>query len=70
MVLLNQRTGRYWQLNANGAQTLRRLLDGCTIEEIASGIAARHQIAPDQVHNDITRVIAQLQKAHLLEASR
>ncbi|USA02001.1 hypothetical protein NCG97_17145 [Streptomyces lydicamycinicus] len=27
-VLLNERTGRYWQLNATGGQVLRQLLDG------------------------------------------
>ncbi|MFJ9674475.1 MULTISPECIES: lasso peptide biosynthesis PqqD family chaperone [Streptomyces] len=70
MVLLNERTGRYWQLNVNGAQTLRRLLDGWTVEEIASDMAARHQIAPGQARGDITRVIEQLQKARLLEASK
>ncbi len=30
LVLLDQRSGRYWQLNRSGATTLRLLLDGHT----------------------------------------
>ncbi|MGP4110156.1 lasso peptide biosynthesis PqqD family chaperone [Streptomyces sp. 4N509B] len=35
LVLLDQRSGRYWQLNRTGAVALRRLLDGASLDEVA-----------------------------------
>lgn len=37
MVLLNERTGRYWQLNATGAAVVPALLDGLTPHRSPSG---------------------------------
>jgi hypothetical protein len=70
MVLLHQRTGRYWQLNTTGASVLRRLLDGHTPEEIARGIAGRHGVAINRVQHDIAQTIEQLHTTCLLETRR
>ncbi len=42
LVLLDQRSGRYWQLNRSGATTLRLLLDGHTPEETADRLTRQH----------------------------
>ncbi|MGH4033988.1 lasso peptide biosynthesis PqqD family chaperone [Actinomycetota bacterium Odt1-20B] len=68
-VLLHQRTGRYWQLNATGSYVLRQLLAGQTIDQIAIGVADRYHITHEEARNDVTRVVNQLNSARLLEAS-
>ncbi|AJT67352.2 lasso peptide biosynthesis PqqD family chaperone [Streptomyces chattanoogensis] len=67
-VLLNGRTGRYWQLNATGAHVLRGLLDGDSPDDIAAGVATRHRIDPSRAERDVTTVIDQLRTAGLVIA--
>ncbi|MFE6742288.1 lasso peptide biosynthesis PqqD family chaperone [Streptomyces tubercidicus] len=65
-VLLNERTGRYWQLNSTGAQVLRQLLDGHEATRIAADVADRHRIDHHRAELDVTAVIAQLHAAQLV----
>ncbi|MCL6299762.1 lasso peptide biosynthesis PqqD family chaperone [Streptomyces kronopolitis] len=67
-VLLHQRTGRYWQLNATGSRVLHRLLDGDAPEAIADGLAAAHGIDPQQARTDVAAVVGQLRTAELTVA--
>ncbi|QWB26795.1 lasso peptide biosynthesis PqqD family chaperone [Streptomyces koelreuteriae] len=59
-VLLNERTGRYWQLNNTGAHVLHRLLDGREPAAIAADLADRYGIEPQQAERDVTAVIERL----------
>ncbi|MDT0344233.1 lasso peptide biosynthesis PqqD family chaperone [Streptomyces litchfieldiae] len=67
MVLLDERTGRYWQLNSTGAQVLRALLDGATPEEVTGRLAETRAVAPDRVAADIGTLLGQLADAGLTE---
>ncbi|MFE7540260.1 lasso peptide biosynthesis PqqD family chaperone [Streptomyces platensis] len=67
-VLLNERTGRYWQLNATGGQVLRRLLDGHEATRIAAEVADRHRIDHQRAALDVAAVIEQLRTAQLVIA--
>ncbi|MEU5213368.1 lasso peptide biosynthesis PqqD family chaperone [Streptomyces sp. NPDC020742] len=67
-VLLNERTGRYWQLNGTGAEVLRRILDGAAPDLIAAEIAARHRIDASRAERDIAAVLDQLKTANLVIA--
>ncbi|WP_406478535.1 lasso peptide biosynthesis PqqD family chaperone [Streptomyces platensis] len=67
-VLLNERTGRYWQLNATGGQVLRQLLDGHEATRIAAEVADRHRIDPQRAELDVAAVIEQLRTAQLVIA--
>ncbi|MGK4585899.1 lasso peptide biosynthesis PqqD family chaperone [Kitasatospora sp. HPMI-4] len=67
-VLLSQRTGHYWQLNQTGAYALRRLLDGCTLDQVAEEFASHFDIAPAQAHLDLAAMTEQLQSSGLVEA--
>ncbi|WP_411143405.1 lasso peptide biosynthesis PqqD family chaperone [Streptomyces sp. x-80] len=67
-VLLSERTGHYWQLNRTGAYALRRLLAGCTMDQVAEEFADRFDIAPAQAHEDLTAVTEQLRTSGLVEA--
>jgi coenzyme PQQ synthesis protein D (PqqD) len=67
MVLLDERAGRYWQLNATGARVLRGLLDGATPAQLAEQLAARHAVPRAEVAADVEALIAQLAAARLAE---
>ncbi|WP_018382051.1 lasso peptide biosynthesis PqqD family chaperone [Wenjunlia vitaminophila] len=63
MVLLDERAGRYWQLNSTGARVLRALLDGDTPDQVTDALTAtaggvpRARVAAD-VHGLLTRLAA------------
>ncbi|WP_432140268.1 lasso peptide biosynthesis PqqD family chaperone [Streptomyces sp. bgisy084] len=67
-VLLNERTGRYWQLNATGGLVLRQLLDGHEAPRIAAEVADKHRIDLHRAEADVTAVIEQLHAARLVTA--
>ncbi len=65
-VLLNERTGRYWQLNNTGAHVLRELLDGHQPAAIATGLANRYGIDSQQAERDVSAVIERLRGSELV----
>jgi len=66
-VLLDERTGRYWQLNPTGAHILRALLDGTAAHDIAQGLVERHTgLAPEQAERDVTALLEHLRAAGLV----
>lgn len=69
LVLLHQRTGRYWQLNSTGATVLRCLLDGQSTEGAVAALAARYQVAGDQAMSDVAALVDELRRARLIKGS-
>uniref|UniRef100_UPI003F49A631 lasso peptide biosynthesis PqqD family chaperone n=1 Tax=Pseudonocardia sp. CA-138482 TaxID=3240023 RepID=UPI003F49A631 len=67
LVLLNERTGQYWQLNATGGAVLRHLLDSQPPEQVAQHLATRYSLPVSQAQHDVTAVINQLRAARLIE---
>ncbi|MFD5271095.1 lasso peptide biosynthesis PqqD family chaperone [Streptomyces sp. NPDC058335] len=65
-VLLNERTGRYWQLNNTGARVLRALLDGRQPDGIAADLADRYAIDAEQAERDVSAVIERLRGSKLV----
>ncbi|MYV98276.1 lasso peptide biosynthesis PqqD family chaperone [Streptomyces sp. SID3343] len=66
-VLLDERTGRYWQLNPTGAHILQALLDGTTTADIAHALAERHPgLTPEQAERDVTALVDHLHTAKLV----
>ncbi|MGH3831975.1 MAG: lasso peptide biosynthesis PqqD family chaperone [Pseudonocardiaceae bacterium] len=66
LVLLDERTGRYWQLNPTGAHVLHALLVGQHPEEIAGGLATRYHIDFQQARRDVTTITDHLHTAKLV----
>ncbi|MFF9898139.1 lasso peptide biosynthesis PqqD family chaperone [Streptomyces longispororuber] len=66
LVLLDQRSGRYWQLNRSGATALRLLLDGHTPEETAARLTRRHPDAAGRALTDVRTLLAALDRARLV----
>ncbi|MBO8185187.1 lasso peptide biosynthesis PqqD family chaperone [Streptomyces spirodelae] len=68
LVLLDARSGRYWQLNATGAAILRASLNGATPQQIAARLATRQPVTTEQATRDVQALIEQLEQARLVEA--
>ncbi|MGH3694309.1 MAG: lasso peptide biosynthesis PqqD family chaperone [Pseudonocardiaceae bacterium] len=69
LVLLDERTGHYWQLNATGAHVLHALLAGQHPEQIAHEVAIRYRIELQQAQHDITALTDHLQAVKLVTSS-
>ncbi|HET9254103.1 MAG TPA: lasso peptide biosynthesis PqqD family chaperone [Pseudonocardiaceae bacterium] len=66
LVLLDERSGRYWQLNLTGAATLQALLAGEDPGQIAQDLATRYGISVEQARQDITALTVRLHTAKLV----
>ncbi|GAA1293991.1 lasso peptide biosynthesis PqqD family chaperone [Saccharothrix xinjiangensis] len=65
-VLLDERTGRYYQLNPTGARVLRGLLDGHSPDRIADGLANDHHLDHGRARHDVTALLDRLRTANLV----
>lgn len=66
LVLLDERAGRYWQLNLTGAFVLRTLLDGGTPQEAAKLLADRHAVTTERAAADVATLLERLHAAGLV----
>lgn len=69
LVLLDERTGRYWQLNPTGAHVLAALLEGRHPDDIAADLATHYRIDIHQAQHDVTTLADQLRAANLVAPS-
>jgi hypothetical protein len=68
LVLLDQRTGRYWQLNRSAATTLRLLLSARSPAEVAAELTRgcpEHRI---RALADVEALLTKLRAARLVQA--
>jgi coenzyme PQQ synthesis protein D (PqqD) len=68
LVLLNERTGQYWQMNSTGATVLTWLLDGQTLESAIAHLRQRHPNAADRAETDVHNLILALHIAKVITA--
>lgn len=68
LVLLDERSGRYWQLNRAGAATLRLLLDGSSPDEAARTLTRDTPGAAGRARTDVQKLVASLVEARLVVA--
>lgn len=66
MVLLDERAGRYWQLNRSGALVVQTLLDGDTPGHAARRLAATGPVSHERATADVTALLAHLAKERLV----
>lgn len=69
MVLLDERAGRYWQLNGTGALAVQALLDGATPEQIAERLAATRPVTRERAIADVSALVGQLVRERLVSDS-
>jgi hypothetical protein len=65
-VLLDERTGRYWQLNPTGAFIVRHLLDGGDENQAVAALTAEYQVAEATARQDVSALVASLRSAGLV----
>ncbi|MCC3768558.1 lasso peptide biosynthesis PqqD family chaperone [Streptomyces sp. UNOC14_S4] len=66
LVLLDERTGRYYQLNDSGAVVLGVLIDGGGEAEAADALTERYDVTREQALIDAAEVIHTLHTAGLI----
>lgn len=65
-VLLDTRTGRYWQMNRTASLILEHLLTGGTCHTAAEALRDRHPAAGDRVQADTEALLQSLLSARLV----
>lgn len=65
-VLLDEVTGRYWQLNRTGVLILQWLLDGQTAEQTAAALAGRFPVGAARARADVDALYTSLRGAGLI----
>lgn len=68
-VVLDERTGKYWQLNESGAAMLTALLGGATTEQVADRIASVRPVDARRALADVRALMDSLAGADLIEPS-
>lgn len=65
-VLLDERTGRYWQLNPTGVVVVRALLDGADENAAVTALTATYKVEEAQARQDVSALVAGLRSAGLV----
>jgi hypothetical protein len=65
MVLLDERDGRYFQLNSTGALVLRQLLAGAAAADVASSLVERYVVDAERAAAEVTALVERLRSAGL-----
>jgi hypothetical protein len=68
-VLLDGKSGRYWQLNRTGAWVLSSLADERRPEQIAEDLASRYGIDGERALTDVRAIVDMLRSARLVDES-
>ncbi|WP_434587103.1 lasso peptide biosynthesis PqqD family chaperone [Streptomyces sp. A5-4] len=68
MVLLDHRTGRYWQLNTTGATVLQAFLDGSTPQQITDALVRARPVSREHAEADVNALIDHCTRAGLVSA--
>lgn len=66
LVLLDERAGTYFQMNATGALVLRRLLAGAGQQEIVALLGERFAVDADRAAADVAALLERLRDTGLL----
>ena len=65
-VLLDQRTGRYWQVNDTGAEVLRALAATGSADRVADRLAEYYDVTPETIARDVAELLDALRAGGLL----
>ncbi|WP_158880514.1 lasso peptide biosynthesis PqqD family chaperone [Amycolatopsis anabasis] len=65
-VLLDERSGRYWQLNPTGVLVVRALMDGKSADEAVVALTEEYQVGQTRARQDVTALLHRLCSAGLV----
>lgn len=69
-ILLDTRRGRYWQLNATGAEVVKGLDSGMLLDDVIAAVCADTGEAVERVGPDVRTLVESLRRARLLVKRR
>lgn len=67
LMLLDEDSGQYWNLNPTGASVLRTLLDGGTPEQAARGLTEQFSVDMQIANTDVETLVGELRSSGLVE---
>ncbi|MBT2384090.1 lasso peptide biosynthesis PqqD family chaperone [Streptomyces sp. ISL-11] len=65
-VLLDQRSGQYWELNPTGTLVVRTLLEGGEEQDAVDAVVTEFAVDRAQASEDVAALIEQLREAGLV----
>ncbi|MDX3532898.1 lasso peptide biosynthesis PqqD family chaperone [Streptomyces sp. MB09-01] len=65
-ILLDGRTGAYWELNPTGSYVLSALLGGADPDGIAAGLSAEFEVDEERAKSDVAGLVRALRDARLV----
>lgn len=65
-VLLDERSGDYWQLNATGALVVQTMLDGGTQADATAALIDQFEVDESQANADVATLLDGLRSAGLV----
>ncbi|MFE1437419.1 lasso peptide biosynthesis PqqD family chaperone [Streptomyces sp. NPDC058739] len=64
-VLLDQRSGEYWELNPTATLVISTLMTGANEDEAATALMREYDVAEAQARDDVTALVAELRASGL-----
>jgi hypothetical protein len=66
VVLLDEDSGEYWNLNPTGALVVRTLLDGGSVADAAHQLTEQYAVEPEAAQQDVDDLVGGLRTAGLV----
>ncbi|GAA1184395.1 hypothetical protein GCM10009654_47400 [Streptomyces hebeiensis] len=66
LVVLDERTGRYWQLSSSAALVMSALAKGASVDEAVTALTGRYEVGAEQARKDVDALIGSLRSAGLV----
>ncbi|TVT35612.1 lasso peptide biosynthesis PqqD family chaperone [Amycolatopsis rhizosphaerae] len=66
LVLLDERAGKYFQMNSTGAFVLHRLLEGVPEPDVVSLLRKRYAVGAERAAADVAALVDRLRSAGLV----
>ncbi|WP_437087121.1 lasso peptide biosynthesis PqqD family chaperone [Streptomyces sp. enrichment culture] len=66
LVVLDERTGRYWQLTSSAALVVSALARGDSVDEAVTALTDRYEVTPERARQDVDALIGKLRSAGLV----
>lgn len=64
-VLLDQRSGQYWELNPTATLVIKTLMAGGDEGEATTALMREYEVSEDQARDDVTALVAELRASGL-----
>ncbi|MCL7381624.1 lasso peptide biosynthesis PqqD family chaperone [Streptomyces sp. 35G-GA-8] len=67
VVVLDERTGRYWQLSSSAGLVLSTLAQGASVDDAVTALTGRYDVGEARARKDIDALLDSLRSAGLVK---